>query len=155
MTGSDFAVTLPTSSILDKINIRQLDAIRLPLLKKLYKQYYPSAKPKSDETIYTVEYQNQIIATLRLRPIGQYRLMTGMLVLPTYRQLGIGGALLTYCKENVFTGNDYCFALSHLGDYYQQYGFNIVAAEALPNDVRTLLLRYTGTGKDLIPMSFA
>ncbi|MDP5255833.1 MULTISPECIES: GNAT family N-acetyltransferase [unclassified Vibrio] len=147
-------MTLPTSSMLDKINIRQLDAIRLPLVKKLYKQHYPSAKPKSDETIYTLEHQKQIIATLRLRTIGQYRLMTGMLVLPTYRQQGVGGALLTYCKENVFQAGDYCFALNHLGDYYQRYGFKIGAVESLPNDLRTLLLRYTGTGKDLIPMSF-
>ncbi|GEM77661.1 GNAT family N-acetyltransferase [Vibrio sagamiensis] len=139
----------------DSLHIEELPPLKLPLIKKLYKQYYPAGKAKSDELILTATQAGNIVALLRLKNIDCFRLLTGMLVIPDYRGTGVGKSLLAHCKQHIFKESDYCFAFSHLKSYYSQYGFKNITADELPQSLRTSFLRYVESGKDLIPMQFS
>lgn len=142
-------MTLQSSLIIEVLN-----PIKLPLVKRLYKAHYPAGRAKRDELIITANIGTSIIALLRMKTVEQSRLLTGMLVIPEYRGSGVGHALLHHCENFVFADGDYCFAFAHLENYYSQFGFQTIACDNLPNSLKMAFLRYTESGKDLIPMQF-
>ncbi len=136
------------------LKFEHLDPIKQPLLKRFYKQHYPSTKPKSDE-LTIVAYQGyEMKGVVRFRTIADYRLLTGMAVSETSRGQGIGLQLLRYCHENILQKNDFCFSYAHLQKFYQQAQFEIVDIEELPGELKSLFIRYSQSGKNLIPMQF-
>jgi len=137
-----------------QIHINPLDPIKLPLVQKLYKTFYPSAKPKRDELILTAYIESELAAVVRFRQIDQYRLMTGMLVIPKYRGLSVGDELLTYCRQQILNSRDFCFAYPYLESYYSRHGFVRQESEELPAEIKLLYERYTSSGKILAPMQF-
>jgi N-acetylglutamate synthase-like GNAT family acetyltransferase len=137
-----------------ELKFGHLDPIKLPLLKRFYKQHYPSTKPKSDELSIVAYIDFSMVAVVRFRPIAEYRLLTGMAVDESQRGEGIGSQLLNYCLNEVLAKNDFCFSYPHLQNFYEQANFKKIDIEELPNDLRTLFLRYSQNGKDLIPMQF-
>ena len=134
--------------------IEVLNPIKLPLIKRLYKAHYPAGRAKRDELIITASIDNSIVALLRMKTVEKSRLLTGMLVVPEYRGTGVGEALLEHCTSKVFNDGDYCFAFSHLENYYAQHGFKTIESTELPNSLKMAYLRYVESGKDLIPMQF-
>lgn len=139
---------------MNAIIIEPLEPIKLPLVQKLYKQYYPSAKAKKDELIFTAYCHNNLCAVVRFRTIDKWRLLTGMLVIPEYRQQGIAHLLMQECQRQTLKEGDYCFAFEHLAQFYTQHGFKSVAANALPNTLEQLFQRYSNSGKHIIAMKF-
>ncbi|PNH87227.1 GNAT family N-acetyltransferase [Vibrio diazotrophicus] len=137
-----------------ELKFGHLDPIKLPLLKRFYKQHYPSTKPKSDELSIVAYSDFSMVAVVRFRPIAEYRLLTGMAVDESQRGEGIGSQLLNYCLNEVLAKSDFCFSYTHLQNFYEQANFKKIDIEELPNDLRTLFLRYSQNGKDLIPMQF-
>ncbi|WP_238925528.1 MULTISPECIES: GNAT family N-acetyltransferase [Vibrio] len=112
------------------------------------------AKVKKNERVVVGYQQQTIIAIVRFRPIEQYTLLTGMLVVPDHRQQGIGQQLLSYCATEELNSNCYCFAYQHLETFYQQGGFHAIESEQLPSSLRQLFLRYITNGKKLLPMQY-
>lgn len=137
-----------------ELKFEHLDPIKLPLLKRFYKQHYPSTKPKSDELSIVAYSGLSMVAVVRFRSIAEYRLLTGMAVDDSKRGEGIGSQLLNYCLNEILAANDFCFSYSHLQHFYEQANFKKIDIEELPNDLKTLFLRYSQNGKDLIPMQF-
>ena len=135
------------------LQIETLDPIKLPLVTRLYKAHYPSGKAKKDELTMVGYYHNQMAALVRFRRIEDHRLLTGMLVVPEYRQLGLGHQLMTYCQQHILTHGDYCFAYLHLECFYAQHGFQTMNSEALPNSLKSLFERYRRT-KSLVTMQY-
>ncbi|TOM54970.1 GNAT family N-acetyltransferase, partial [Vibrio parahaemolyticus] len=90
-------MTIPNSLIIEVLN-----PIKLPLIKKLYKAHYPSGRAKKDELIITASRGGVIVALLRLKTVEQYRLLTGMLVIPEVRGTNVGRTLLEHCENKVF-----------------------------------------------------
>ncbi|MDG3084592.1 GNAT family N-acetyltransferase [Vibrio hannami] len=137
-----------------QIHIEKLDPIKLPIVQKLYKQHYPSGKAKSNELIYVSYAEKSMCGVVRIRPIDSYRLLTGMMVVPEFRHRGVGLTILDYCSQHVLSEGDYCFAYSHLEDFYTQKSFVTIELDKLPNPLRSLYERYSRSGKQLIPMKF-
>ncbi|WP_105903766.1 GNAT family N-acetyltransferase [Vibrio gangliei] len=137
-----------------EVNFQQLDSIKLPLLKPIYKQYYPSAKAKKSETIIVGYDENQIVSVVRFRPIENFSLLTGMLVIPDYRSQGIANQMLHFCQTEYLNQATYCFAYEHLEKLYQAAGFQTLPLENLPPTLKQLFLRYTANGKKLLPMQY-
>ncbi|MGD8117101.1 GNAT family N-acetyltransferase [Vibrio sp. TRT 29B02] len=135
------------------LHIEVLDPIKLPLVARLYKSYYPSGKAKKDELILAGYIDQQIVAVVRFRQIEECRLLTGMLVIPDLRAKGLGHHLMNYCEQQVLANQDYCFAYQHLESFYRQHGFKAVDLSALPNTLRNLFERYSRS-KKLIPMQY-
>ncbi|CAM3170449.1 GNAT family N-acetyltransferase [Vibrio mytili] len=136
------------------LTIEVLNPVKLPLIKKLYKEHYPSGRAKSDELIVTANRYGNIVALLRLKNVDTTRLLTGMLVIPELRGTGVGHTLLKHCENNVFTVDDYCFAFRHLESYYSDHGFKTINSSELPHCLKQAFQRYVQSGKDLIPMQF-
>lgn len=136
------------------LKFEHLDPIKQPLLKRFYKQHYPSTKPKSDELTIVAYEGYDMKGVVRFRTIANYRLLTGMAVCETNRGQGIGLQLLRYCQENILQKNDFCFAYSHLQSFYQQAQFERVDIEELPGELKSLFNRYSQSGKNLIAMQF-
>lgn len=125
-----------------------LSPIENALVKPLYKRYMKYSRPnKSDRVAIIRDTSHQIIACARIRPIGEYELFTGMLVLPNFRDQGFGHQLLAG-MQNQFTENKtYIFSLPHLTAFYCQHGFTPL--ERAPNDIQQRFNIYTNQGKTL------
>lgn len=136
------------------LHFEHIDPIKLPLVKRFYKQHYPGTKPKSDELMIGGYTEQGMKAIVRFRQVAQYRLLTGMVVDSSLRGDKIGSQLLSYCQQNVLQDKDYCFAYSHLERFYQQAAFKTITASQLPAELLGLFQRYSASGKDLIPMQF-
>lgn len=137
------------------LHFEHIDPIKLPLVKRFYKQHYPGTKPKSNELIIAGYTGRQAMsAIVRFRQVAQYRLLTGMAVDGHLRGQSIGSQLLTYCQQHVLQDKDYCFAYPHLERFYQQAAFKTIDAAKLPAELHSLFNRYSASGKDLIPMQF-
>ncbi|EGU32135.1 hypothetical protein VIBRN418_13211 [Vibrio sp. N418] len=139
---------------MNELRIETLDPIKLPLVSRLYKAHYPSGKAKKNEQTIVAYHQQQLIGVVRFKPIEQYQLLTGMLVIPEQRGKSIGHALLLHCQQSICNGNTYCFAYPHLEDFYQQHGFATIEQSTLPACLKQLFERYIGSGKALIPMHY-
>ncbi|MCL9780375.1 GNAT family N-acetyltransferase [Vibrio sp. S4M6] len=136
------------------LRVEVLDPIKLPIITKLYKAYYPSAKAKRNETIVVGYLNNEIVSLVRLRSIDPYRLLTGMLVVPEHRRSGYAHQLMNACQYNELTDKDYCFAYPHLESFYSDHGFQALEAHQLPTPLGQLFHRYINCGKALIPMQY-
>ncbi|WP_159656101.1 GNAT family N-acetyltransferase [Vibrio atypicus] len=136
------------------LTIETLDPIKLPLVARLYKQYYPSGKAKKDELTIVGYEQANMVAVVRFRNIEEYRLLTGMLVVPEQREKGFGHQLMAHCREQILTANDYCFAYQHLESFYTQHGFITQQEQQLPNSLKQLFQRYSNSGKKLVAMQY-
>ncbi len=135
------------------MHIETLEPIKLPLVSRLYKAHYPSGKPKSDELTLVGTIEHKTVSVVRYRTIEDYRLLTGMLVVPELRGSGLGHQLMEYCVQHVLASNDFCFAYAHLETFYTQHGFKVVDAEQLPNPLKSLFERYSRK-KQLVPMQY-
>ncbi|MDE1309531.1 GNAT family N-acetyltransferase [Vibrio aestuarianus] len=137
-----------------ELHFEVLPPIKLPLIKRIYKDHYPSAKAKKDELCIVGAINGTICTVVRFRSIEQYRLLTGLLVVPVHRGQGVGSQLLGYCESHILTSQDYCFAYSHLESFYCAHGFRTLAPNEIPQSLMQLLERYLRSGKDLIPMRY-
>lgn len=136
------------------LHFETLPPIKIPLIKRFYKQHYPGTKPKSDDLIITAYETHYMVAVVRFRHVANYRLLTGMAVAEDKRYQGLGSQMLKYCQNTVLGNTDYCFAYQHLTPFYERYGFHSIATQELPAELKTLYLRYTEHGKSLIPMRY-
>lgn len=139
---------------MNELRIETLDPIKLPLVSRLYKAYYPSGKAKKNEQTIVAYLEQQLVGVVRFRPIEQYQLLTGMLVIPEQRGKSLGHDLLLHCQQSICNNNTYCFAYPHLESFYQQHGFSTIEPSVLPASLKQLFERYTGSGKALIPMHY-
>jgi N-acetylglutamate synthase-like GNAT family acetyltransferase len=136
------------------LRITKLEPTLLPLVQKLYKQHYKSAKPKRDEEIIVAYDKLVMCGVVRLRTIETYQLLTGMLVIPDYRQKQIAHQIMNYCKDNHLNDNVFCFAYSHLEHFYSAHGFSTLDVNELPPSLRKRLDRYLSGRKPLVPMRY-
>ncbi|WP_081305546.1 N-acetyltransferase [Vibrio coralliilyticus] len=135
------------------MQIETLDPIKLPLVSRLYKAHYPAGKAKKDELIIVGSIDQQIVSLVRFRNIEQYRLLTGMLVIPEHRGSCFGHQLMGYCAQHVLLEHDFCFAYAHLETFYAQHNFKTIDASQLPNSLKGLFERYS-LKKQLVAMKY-
>ena len=94
----------------------------------------------------------QILASLRLRPIGEFNLLNGMLVHPDHRGKGIGHQLMKRVADKLTSKETYLFSLPHLVEFYQKHGFS--QDVQAPNDIEQIFNKYTSQGKHLVMMGY-
>lgn len=129
-----------------------LKKIENPLVKPFYKQYLPYSRPNKAEHIAVLKDNKAIVACARLRPIGEFTLLTGMLVSPDYRGQQLGHQLLHDMRTHFITAKTFTFALPQLADFYHQHGF--VPTEVAPNDIQQRFLAYQQQRKNLLLLGF-
>ncbi|ACJ30901.1 GCN5-like N-acetyltransferase [Shewanella piezotolerans WP3] len=134
-------------------------------VKKFYRQHMPYARLLQKESLCVLTQtdpnfdsfgeitSSKIIASARIRPIGQLSILTGMLVHPDFRGQGVGHLLMRELEPVLCDGKTYIFALAHLVGLYAQHGFTVI--EDAPNDIAQLFLKYQGSDKELVLMGLA
>ncbi|MCD9509038.1 GNAT family N-acetyltransferase [Photobacterium phosphoreum] len=139
---------------MSQVHYQQLNPIRLPIVNKLYKDFYPAGKAKRDETLWIGESQQKIICCVRFKHIGELQLLTGMLVTPEYRGQKIATQLLQHAIPQMQQKACYCFAFKELEALYKYAGFITLQPQQLPLDLQQRFERYCNSGKKLIPMHY-
>jgi N-acetylglutamate synthase-like GNAT family acetyltransferase len=129
-----------------------LKTVENPLVRPFYKKYLPYSRPNKADVIAVLRSDGSIVACARLRPIGKFMLLTGMLVAPHHRGQQVGHALLQQMQPQFHTGKTYTFALTSLAAFYQQHHFHIT--DAAPNDIQQRYHAYRQQGKDLVLLAF-
>ncbi len=123
-----------------------------------YKRFLPYARLSKKESVgvlYTRkdEDERQVIAAVRLRPIGSFTLLTGMLVHPDYREQGLAHQIMVSLADIFENNRTFLFSLPSLVGFYQQHQF--IQTDDVPNDILQLFSKYQGLGKELILMKFS
>lgn len=121
-----------------------------------YKRYMPHARLRKKERL-AVKYfnnnpQEPLIAAVRLRSIGPYQLLTGMLVHPDHRNQGVAHHLMRALSPELNTCASFLFALPELVPFYRQHQFS--SEGVFPVEIAQLHQRYLNQGKSLTPMHF-
>lgn len=137
-----------------KLTFQIVDRIKYPLVKRFYKEHYPSTKVKPTDIVIAAIHRGQMVGVVRFKPVGEEFLLTGMAVSRECRLKGVGRQLLTHCIEHYLNSNYYCFALSHLDSFYTNSGFSLIESSQLPNDLKVLFDRYSRNGKGLTAMRY-
>ena len=124
-----------------------LKPIENPLVRPFYQAHLPYSRPNKADCIAVLRHQQAIVACARLRPIGEFTLLTGMLVDPQYRGQGLGHQLLQQMHSHFKPGYTFAFALPALENFYLQHGFSLVSTA--PNDIQQRYVAYQQQGKEL------
>lgn len=133
------------------LELRKLDKVYLPLIKKFYKDHYSGSKPKSSDLSFGLYQEDKLIGVIRFKPINQNYLLLGMAIHSNYRRRGFGGILLALSLHEMSDKPCFCFALSHLTSFYGSH-FDLLESANLPDELSQLFNRYSDSGKDLIAM---
>ncbi|MEZ9111317.1 GNAT family N-acetyltransferase [Vibrio cyclitrophicus] len=139
---------------MNNVIITQLDPVKVPLVKRFYKEHYPTGKANKSELIYSLLLDNELCGVVRFRTIEDSRLLTGMAISKQHRGKQLGSQLMEYCEQHTLTEKDYCFTYVHLINFYTRHQFIQIDPKQLPNGLRVLYERYSNSGKDLIPMHY-
>lgn len=114
------------------------------------------AQAPKNELIYSArliqQSGQQLVAALRLSPMGGDYLLRSMCIAAELRRQGIGQQFLQELQPILTKLNVYCFPFSHLVDFYQQANFALVATEDAPPAIADKFLRYLNNGKNICLM---
>ena len=139
---------------MSQVHYQPLNLIRLPIVNKLYKDFYPAGKAKRDEILWVGESPQGIVCCVRFKSIGELQLLTGMLVKPDFRGQKMATHLLRHAMPQIKQKPCYCFAFKELEMLYQRAGFFTLHPQQLPHDLQQRFERYYNSGKKLIPMQY-
>jgi len=137
---------------LKDLTVKQADHYNLPQIKHFYKKNSMRAQAPKGERIFTATLNNQLVAALRLAPVGPYYLLRSMCVSADLRHRGIGSALLQTIQPELCQTSCYCFPYSHLQPFYASAGFIACNAESEPQIITDRFYRYLNNGKDICLM---
>ncbi len=124
-----------------------------------YKRFLPYARLSKKEqvgvlfTLKNEDERQEVIAAIRLRPIGSFTLLTGMLVHPDYREQGLAHQIMASLAGIFENNKTFLFSLPSLTRFYQQHQF--IQTEDVPNDILQLFSKYQRQGKELVLMKFS
>lgn len=133
---------------------------------RFYNRFMPYARLNKKELVGVFYAESssskQIIAAVRLRPIGEYQLLTGMLVHPEHRGQALGHQLMSNLQDSLTAKPSFLFSLPDLTAFYQQHGFFESSESAteqcadisaeIPAEITQLYNRYVSKGKQLCLM---
>jgi predicted N-acetyltransferase YhbS len=137
------------------ITVERVEALRLPLVNRFYKQCRYSAKAGRGEVVYVATAGGNIVAAVRLTPVRQtpgqegYYFLRSMCVAPEMRGQGIGRQLLLGMQSFLDSIDCYCYPFSHLLDFYAAAGFCHIDDDKAEHWMREPFLRYCRQGRDI------
>ena len=140
-------------------------------LKLFYRQHMPYARLAQKESVAVIYHSNvkqtdmfpscvpigeqQIMAAIRLRNVGKYQLICGLLVHPKYRGQQLSTQLLKFITPKLLVGNCFLFANPELIKLYQRHHFMPISPSELskqPADITQLYRRYHSKQRPLVMM---
>ncbi len=147
------------------VAIREWSAIKL-----FYRQHMPYARLAQKESVAVIHHvqptltndtelsQQIIIAAIRVKPVGQYQLISGLLVHPDYRGQQVSTQLLQFIAPKLIVKDCFLFAHPWLISLYQQQQFIVrepSELSTLPAEITQLYHRYHSEQRPLILMQLS
>lgn len=138
---------------INQLQLNWLDENNRREVKAFYRQFMPYARLNRKEAIAVFQTEDKlIVASVRFRTMGECRVLTGLLVSPLARELGLATRLLNKACPYIATKPIYLFAEADLVLFYQGCGFKFINQG--PNDIEQLLIKYQLQGKPLLVMQY-
>ncbi|MGX9460002.1 GNAT family N-acetyltransferase [Shewanella sp. A14] len=154
--------TTTNTNALNCPEVKQWSAIKL-----FYRQHMPYARLAQKESVAVIHHlsslnmnevdinQQKIIAAIRVKPMGQYQLINGLLVHPDYRGQQLSIQLLKFIAPQLITKNCFLFTHPWLIGLYQQQHFIVIDQNdlsAMPAEITQLYRRYHSKQRPLVLM---
>lgn len=96
-----------------------------------------------------------IIAAVRIKPVGHFQLINGVLVKPDSRGKGVASDLLNFINPHLIDKKCFLFTEAILQPLYQKQQFNLVTPQQtnqIPADILQLYQRYHSDQRPLVIM---
>ncbi|MGK0411031.1 MAG: putative GNAT family N-acyltransferase [Shewanella psychromarinicola] len=169
-TATNPTATNPTAIELTAIKhcASKLSAIKAwSAIKLFYRQHMPYARLAQKEAVAVIHHlhssdtnstdlnQQTIVAAIRIKPIGQYQLISGLLVHPHYRGQQLSSQLLQFIAPKLTSRHCFLFAHPWLIDLYQRQHFVVIEPSEfarLPAEIMQLYRRYHSEQRPLVIM---
>lgn len=144
---------------IEECNVELVSELRLPLVERFYKECKYQVKCGRRDRVYTLCYENKIIAAARLISLPQqknsdYLLLRNLCVSPFARQQGVAKHLVKCIVTRLHPINCYCFALPHLQNFYLSLNFRCFHSQEVPEEIGVMYERDKARGRGWILMGY-
>lgn len=164
LTSPLLSIELLPTELLSKEQLifKQVDPAALPLVDKFYHSQGYKIKCGRNERVFTLSHplHGHIVAA-RLLPQAPMVLaepndywLRNLLVVKSYRKQGLGNLFMQKLLSQLETGDCYCFALTHLEQFYLDLGFQHLQPEGCNASVAKRYLQYRARGRDWLLMGY-
>lgn len=134
----------------------EVEPQRVPLVDKFYHSQGYKLQCGRNERVFTLSHADHgfiAAARLVLQAPSDYWLRN-LLVVKSYRMQGVGRLFMQKILADLQAGDCYCFALTHLENFYQTLGFKKLPPEDCNTLVAQRYLQYRARGRDWLLMGY-
>lgn len=145
------------SVMFDTLELQTVPEDAFGLVNRFYKCQGDKSKAKRGELVIAAYQGQSMVAVMRLLPKAEsWWLMRSVCVASHLRGAGIGSFIVEKGLDRASVNRCYCFALAHVGPFYQRLKFQTVAVDAteIPVAVRDDIRRVVAAGKPWLPMMY-
>ena len=140
---------------LEDCRIEIVEELRLPLVNRFYADCKYRVKCGRHDRVYSVTYQNNIVAAARLIPQASgHFLLRNLRVSIFMRQKGIAKHLIKHIVTHLPSANCYCHSLLHLQDFYLSLNFQHLEPEQVPPEIGEVYKRDKSRGRSWVLMGY-
>lgn len=153
------ASTLMSVKTKTALQLRQLTKEEIPLVNRFYKAAHSPHRAGKHEPVIIAQWlldngEKQIIGAVRIRRFAPHQLLTGLIVTPAFRHLGIATKLITTMHEQHGDSPLFAFIEPQLMALYQRCGYQPLLPEELPSQLLTNFIAYRRTSAELIALIY-
>jgi N-acetylglutamate synthase-like GNAT family acetyltransferase len=131
------------------IVLRELETVAHPLAQKFYKAQGANNKTNRNDQIFVCLHAGSIVGCLRVAPCESQRLLRGVLIDASIRNLGLGRHLIKYALSKTRFETVWTFPYSHLIEFYKTLGFDEKNLSQTPSEIEAALLSYQKQGRNI------
>ena len=138
----------------DNIIIQIAQPAILPQVKRFFREHGFRAQAPRGDIIHLALRDQQLLAALRLCPVGEAWLLRSMCVHQDHRQRGIGSFMLQQIQSSLQQRACYCFPHDYLEDFYRRAGFVPLQPAQAPAAIAERYHRYRDQGRSILLMKY-
>ncbi|MCW7552051.1 GNAT family N-acetyltransferase [Endozoicomonas gorgoniicola] len=132
--------------------IEEMQPVAYPLVNRFFKANGHKGKARSDERVFVLRSEGEIIAALRACPRSEGFLLRSVWVALSKRGCGYGLELVKETVEALSPLRCWCYPYQHLRHFYALAGFEELAPEAVPADIAMPWRNYRKNGQVFLLM---
>ena len=132
--------------------IEELAPTAFPLVNRFFKANGHKGKVRSDERVFVLKHNQQIVAALRACPKAKGYLLRSIWVATQQRGQGFGLTLIRAALTCLSPAPCWCYPYNHLRDFYLKAGMTLLAPEQTPLEIRSPWESYNRKGHDFLLM---
>lgn len=145
----------PFFQLKESLLVEQVDSLRIPLVDRFYQSHGYNIKCGRNERIFTLSHpEHGILAAARLVPQLEDYWLRNLLVAKVWRAHGFGRFFMQTLLLKLESGDCYCFALTHLEQFYLELHFQHLEPENINASVAKRYLQYRARGRDWLLMGY-